>query len=48
MNGDKFEAITPLKSDIKYLSNANTTLDKKEKKTIQGFIEKLQTAMLKL
>jgi hypothetical protein len=48
MNGDKFKAITPLKSDIKYLSNANTTLDKKEKKTIQGFIEKLQTAMLKL
>ena len=48
MNGDKFKAITPLKSDIKYLSNANTTLGKKEKKTIQGFIEKLQTAMLKL
>ena len=47
MKNDELKVVTPLTSDIKHLSNANATLDNKDKKTLQGFIEKLQTAMLK-
>lgn len=47
MNGDKFVAVTPLTSNIKYLSNASATLDSKEKETLQGFIEKIQDVLLK-
>ena len=47
MKNDELKVVTPLTSDIKHLSNANATLDNKDKKTLQGFIEKLQKAMLK-
>lgn len=48
MKNDRFKAVEPLTSEIKYLGNANITLEDKEKKTLQGFIEKLQLAMYKL
>ena len=47
MKDDQFSAVTALESNIKYLSNGSATLDSKEKKTLQGFIEKIQKVLLK-